>query len=166
MESIFNRVLAIIAVSILLIILIVTGVSFALKKAAPGKNVRVPDPEPGAVVSMTAPDNSKLAAFTGLGRLRAVTKPNPVKVEDTGTPVVITPWLSYPEGDAAFYEELARKSTMMRALITQYFSQYTEDELLKKGEDIVKTELLAELNEHFSLNKIAGIYFSDYIFFE
>ncbi|MBP3708889.1 MAG: flagellar basal body-associated FliL family protein [Treponema sp.] len=166
MQSIFNRVLVIIAASICGIVLIVTVASFALKKAKPGKNVRVPDPAPGVIVHLAMPDNTKLAAFTGLGKLRAVTKPDTNNVEDIGTPIVIAPWFAYPDGDTAFYEELARKSTMMRTLITRYFLQYTEAELLKMGEEKIKTELLAELNEHLSLNKIRAIYFSDYIFLE
>ena len=165
MQSILNRVLAVIASLLAAAIVIGTLVSFALKKAQPGKNIRTPDPSPLAVSSMSAPDNTKLDAFTGLGRLRVATKPDPKKAAG-GTPVVVTPWFSYPAGDRAFYEELSQKSTIMRAVITEYFSKYTEDELLSRGEEKIKADLLAALNERLSLNKIQAIYFSDYLFIE
>ena len=79
MQSILNRVLAVIASLLAAAIVIGTLVSFALKKAQPGKNIRTPDPSPLAVSSMSAPDNTKLDAFTGLGKLRAATKPDPKK---------------------------------------------------------------------------------------
>lgn len=166
METILNRILGITAAALAAFILVVTGISFAVKAAKPGKNLRTADPEPGAVVNMTSPDNEKLAAFTGLGRIRTVTKPDTKKKDDTGTPVVITPWFSYADGDTEFYEELSRKSTAMKALISQYFSQYTENELRSMSEDKIKTDLLQELNARFSLGKINAIYFSDYIFLE
>ena len=165
MQSILNRVLAVIAFLLAAAIVIGTLVSFALKKAHPGKNIRTPDPSPLAVSSMNAPDNTKLDAFTGLGRLRAATKPD-TKKSTGGTPVVVTPWFSYPAGDRAFYEELSQKSTIMRAVITEYFSKYTEDELLSQGEEKIKADLLTALNERLSLNKIQAIYFSDYLFIE
>lgn len=165
MQSILNRVLAVIASLLAAAIVIGTLVSFALKKAQPGKNIRTPDPSPLAVSSMSAPDNTKLDAFTGLGRLRAAAKPDPKKAAG-GTPVVVTPWFPYPAGDRAFYEELSQKSTIMRAVITEYFSKYTEDELLSRGEEKIKADLLAALNERLSLNKIQAIYFSDYLFIE
>ena len=165
MQSILNRVLAVIASLLAAAIVIGTLVSFALKKAHPGKNIRTPDPSPLAVSSMSAPDNTKLDAFTGLGRLRAATKPDPKKSVG-GTPVVVTPWFSYPAGDRAFYEELSQKSTIMRAVITEYFLKYTEDELLSRGEEKIKADLLTALNERLSLNKIQAIYFSDYLFIE
>ena len=35
----------------------------------------------------------------------------------------------------------------MRAVITEYFSKYTEDELLSRGEEKIKADLLTALNE-------------------
>jgi flagellar basal body-associated protein FliL len=166
MEVNLNRILAVTAAALAVFILAVTGVSFAVKAAKPGKNLRTADPAPAAVVNMTSPDNEKLAAFTGLGRIRAVTKPNQKKKESAGIPVVITPWFSYPDGDTEFYEELSRKSTAMKALIAQYFAQYTEDQLRSTGEEKIKSDLLDQLNSRFSLGKITAIYFSDYIFLE
>jgi flagellar basal body-associated protein FliL len=166
MEVTLNRILGITAAALAVFILAVTGISFVVKKAEPGKNLRTADPEPGAVVNMTNEGKEKLAAFTGLGRIRAVTKPDKKKSSVPGTPVVITPWFSYPDGDTEFYEELSRKSTAMKALIAQYFAQYTEKELRSAGEEKIKADLLAQLNERLSLGKISALYFSDYIFLE
>jgi flagellar basal body-associated protein FliL len=166
MEMNLNRILAAIAAFLFLLIVTVTAVSFAIRKARPGKNLRQADPEPGAVVNMTTPDNGKLSAFTGIGRIRTMTKPDPKRKKDTGTSVVVTPWFAYPEGDTDFYEELSRKSTAIQAIVAQYFSRYTEDELRSAGETKIKADILEELNSRFSLGKLTAVYFSDYIFLE
>jgi flagellar FliL protein len=166
METGLNRILTIILIVLASFILCVTGISFAVKKAAPGKNIRTADPDPGQVANLSTPDNTKLAAYTGLGRLRTVTKPDARRKDDIGTPVVITPWFTYADGDTVFYEEMARKSAMMQSIITQYFTQYTESELRRAGEEKIKADLLEQLNARFSLGKIRSVYFSDYIFLE
>jgi hypothetical protein len=166
MKPTLNRVLGITAASLAGFIIIITGISFAVKAAKPGKNLRTADPEPGEIVKRSDNGNGKVAAFTGLGRIRAVTKPTPLRNSGLGIPVVITPWFSYPDGDTVFYEELSRKSTAMQVIISQYFSHYTEDELRSMGEERIKADLLEQLNAHFSLGKITAVYFSDYIFLE
>ena len=166
MKPTLNRILGITAVSLAGFIIAVTGISFAVKAAKPGKNLRTADPEPGEIINRSETGNGKVAAFTGLGRIRAVTKPNPRKNGGLGIPVVITPWFSYPDGDTVFYEELSRKSTAMQVIISQYFSHYTEDELRVMGEERIKTDLLEQLNSRFSLGKLTAVYFSDYIYLE
>ena len=47
-----------------------------------------------------------------------------------------------------------------------YFSGYTEKELLAKGERNVKEELCSLINEQLVLGKIKNVYFDQYLFFE
>jgi flagellar basal body-associated protein FliL len=154
------------------VIILVVGISagtilaFLFHKTQPGSSLRQTDPEPGKVRNMNTPENEKLAAFTGISRIRAVTKPDPENKNNTGIPVVITPWFAYPEKDSVFYEEMARKSKIMEGIIVHYFSLYTEKELRAAGEEKIKADLLTQINDQFALGKITAIYFTDYIFLE
>lgn len=151
---------------LVLVILFVTIIGFASKKAAPGKNLRDSDPAPTVreIENLNKGSESKIAAYTGLGTIRCITAPQ--DEEDIGTVVVITPWLSYPEGDTIFFEELARKRLIISGIFTNYFSSYTKTELLSRTEDKIKEELQNKINEQLSLGKILQIYFTDYIFLE
>lgn len=166
MKITLNRALALVAISLVAFILIITIFAFVSKRAFPGKNIRTPDPSPESILDEKSVNGKALASFTELGKLRAVTKRDETIKDDIGSPLVIVPWLSYEKGDTAFYEELANKSTMLRALITNYFSNYTQAELIARGEKKIKSDLLAEINARLSLNKIEAIYFSDYIFLD
>ena len=152
--------------ALVLVILFGTIIGFASKKAAPGKNLRNSDPAPTVreIENLNKGSESKIAAYTGLGTIRCITAPQ--DEEDIGTVVVITPWLSYPEGDTIFFEELARKRLIISGIFTNYFSSYTKNELLSRTEDKIKEELQAKINEQLSLGKILQIYFTDYIFLE
>ena len=151
---------------LVLVILFGTIIGFASKKAAPGKNLRDADPEPTTkeIENLNKHSDSKIAAYTGLGTIRCLTAPQ--DEEDIGTSVVITPWLSYPEDDTVFFEELARKRLLITSVFTTYFSSYTKNELLSRTEDKIKQELEEKINEQLSLGKISKIYFTDYIFLE
>lgn len=151
---------------LVLVILFGTVIGLASKKASPGKNLRNDDPEPTPreIENLNKHSDSKIAAYTGLGTIRCITAPQ--DEEDLGTIVVVTPWLSYPEGDTIFYEELARKRLLITSIFTTYFSSHTKNDLLSVTEDKIKAELAASINEQMSLGKISGIYFTDYIFLE
>lgn len=151
---------------LVLVILFGTIIGFASKKAAPAKNLRDSDPAPTVreIENLNKGSESKIAAYTGLGTIRCITAPQ--DEEDIGTVVVITPWLSYPEGDTIFFEELARKRLIISGIFTNYFSSYTKNELLSRTEDKIKEELQDKINEQLSLGKILQIYFTDYIFLE
>ena len=152
--------------ALVLVILLGTVIGFASKKAEPGKNLRDADPAPTVreIENLNKHSDSKIAAYTGLGTIRCLTAPQ--DEEDIGTAVVITPWLSYPEDDTIFFEELARKRLLITSVFTTYFSSYTKNELLSRTEDKIKQELEDKINEQLSLGKISKIYFTDYIFLE
>lgn len=153
---------------LVLVILLGTVIGLASKKAAPGKNLRDADPEPTPreIENLNKHSDSPIAAFTGLGTIRCITAPAANDETDAGTAVVITPWLSYPEDDTVFFEELARKRLIITGIFTSYFNAYTKVELLSRTEDKIKQDILEQINEQMSLGKISGIYFTDYIFLE
>lgn len=149
-----------------LLIIIMGGTIYTLfsQRGSPGKNLRDADPEPTVreIENLNKKLDEKIAAFTGLGTIRCITKED----KDFGTPVVITPWLAYPEGDTVFYEELARKRILITGIFTNYVSLHTKNELLSVTEDKIKQELLEQINSQLSLGQISAIYFTDYIFLE
>ena len=153
-----------------LVLVIVSGtiIGLASKKAAPGKNLRDADPEPTPreIENLNKYSDSPIAAYTGLGTIRCITAPATDDPDDAGTAVVITPWLSYPEDDTVFFEELARKRLIITGIFTNYFNAYTKVELLSRTEEKIKQDIMEQINEQMSLGKISGIYFTDYIFLE
>ena len=153
-----------------LISIILTGTIIGLvsKKAAPGKNLRDSDPEPTPreIENLNKKLDEKIDAYTGLGTIRCITAPAADDEQDIGTAVVITPWLSYPQGDTIFFEELARKRILITGIFSNYFNSRTKNDLLSLPEDKIKTELQQEINTQMSLGQISGIYFTDYIFLE
>lgn len=164
----FNKILGAVAAGIAALIIAGTVIAFATKKAEPGKNLRDADPEPTPrqIESLNKKSLEKIDAYNGLGTLRAVTLADPTNPDNTGFPVVVTPWFSYPAGDTTFYEELSRKRLIISGIITNYFSLHTKKQLLTLTEETIKSELLEQINSKLSLGKIVQIYFTDYIFLE
>ena len=159
-----NGALTTIASFIAAVIIVSTIYIFAAGKAAPGKKTSAPAQTVSQSGNSSAAES--YAAFTGLGRIRTATAPSGEKKDGAGIPVVVSPWFSYKAGDVEFYEELSRKSGILKNIIKEYFSQQTAETLHKKGEERIKSELCAELNAQLTLNKIQALYFSEYIFLD
>ena len=162
--SSLEKVLALIAAALGIIIVAGTVIHFALGHNSPSENLRKADPAPQKVINLSKRSGDQLDAYTELTQIRAVTKPS--SENGSGTLVIISPWFSYPAGDTVLYEELSQKDRQEKSIITEYFAKYTAEELHKKGEQTVKTELTNLINEQLVLGKIRGVYFSEYIFFE
>lgn len=165
-KFLFNmqKVLSLIAAALFILILTGTLIHLASGKKKISENWRKADPEPKKVINMSRRSDSKLDAYTDLPQIRAVTKP--ASENESGTLVIISPWFSYPAGDTVLFEELSQKERQEKAIITDYFARHTADELHKKGEQAVKTELTNLINEQLVLGKIRSVYFSEYIFFD
>lgn len=159
-----------IIVIFVLVCIIFSGTVIGLisRRASPGKNLRDTDPEPTPreIENLNKHLEDKIDAYTGLGTIRCITAPAADDENDIGTALVITPWLSYPQGDTVFFEELARKRILMTGIFTNYFSSYTKLELLSRTEDKIKQDIMTQINEQMSLGQISAIYFTDYIFIE
>ncbi|MBR5645459.1 MAG: flagellar basal body-associated FliL family protein [Treponema sp.] len=160
----FERILVYIITSLILIILLVTIIGFASKKARPGKYLRKADPSPLEIRHLSKKAGEEMSAFSGIGSLRILTASE--NEEETGTILVVTPWFTYPAGETAFFEELSRKNRLIENTITSYFSSHTRKELLYSGEEQVKEELKHKINDQLTLGKILDLYFTDYIFIE
>ena len=160
MKFSLNTMLAAAVGALALIILGGTVLALATRHV-PGADLRKDDPTPQErEAARGAQDRT---AFTELGRLRTATAPDE---NERRTLIIVTPWLEYTGGDATFYEELSNKLRSVRAIITTYFSGFTKEQLLAQGEQAVKQQLLARINEQLVLGSITAIYFNDYQFLE
>ena len=156
MKSKLNKILLSILIYLGLIIIITTILAFAQKRT------RFNNKLPITKTSVEEINNSEmLESFTGLGRIRLSTK---VDSKGKNIPLIVTPWFSYPKGDEQFFEELSKKSSIIKSIIIQYFSLYTEKELYAIDETELKQNLLSQINQHLILGQIENIYFSEYIF--
>lgn len=104
--------------------------------------------------------NLDYSLFSDFGRLRTYTDDNPQ------IPIVILPFLSYKTENSFLYEELCQKQRKIKSIILQYFTQKTQSELFSLGEEKVKFEILAQINNELSMGKIESIFFEEYIFLE
>ena len=156
-----NKILVGLLVFLGAIIICGTIGAFLSKKAEPGKGLRRDDPTPEQTAAIFHREHKK--AFTKIGQLRTSTAPDE---KDRRVVVVVTPWLEYAGDDEAFYEELDTKLRSIKAIVTNYFVNYTLDQLLSRGEARVKADLLSEINAALVLGKIEAIYFNEYQFLD
>ena len=163
-NTLLSKIILCCIAGVLVVLLLGTIVAFASKKSTPGQSVRKADPSPQKVINMSAAKNEKVAAYTSLGQIRAVTKAP--DADSTGTIVVVTPWFSYPDGDTVLVEELSDKTRHLKSIIINYIAQYTVTELHQMGEKKVKEDLLHQINAELVLGKITAVYFDSYVFFE
>lgn len=194
--KLIDKILSIIIVFLLLIIIAVTVVTLSRNKknlsdeqelVAQGKAVSLMAPKNddkisyfnlGSIRILTLPDNRGLSLVDNQG-LSLVDNQglSPVEDEDTaanieknienlGTVLLITPWISYSSSDTIFFEEISRKKPMLCGIFQNYFSQFSKKELLSQSENIIEENITNQINSHLSLGKIQGIYFTDYIFLE
>ncbi|MBQ7157810.1 MAG: hypothetical protein IJS09_00075 [Treponema sp.] len=161
MKADLNKIL--ICVVFVLGVLIIGGTTVAVltKRAVPGKGLRKDDPTPEQVSSIFQKKHEK--AFTKIGQLRSSTAPDE---NDRRAVVVVTPWLEYSGDDEAFYEELDTKLRSIKAIFMQYFINYTVDQLLSRGEALVKADLLSQINDELVLGKVTAVYFNEYQFLD
>ena len=152
-----NKILLLIIAGLLLFIIAFSAIALCTKNVHPGEGLRREDPNPSSV-------SKSKTAFNEIGQIRTFTRE-----EGDGTEksvVLLTPWFEYDGTDTAFYEELDRKHLSTKSLITNYFSTRTKTELFQKGEEKIKEELKALVNDTLVLGKISKIYFNDYLFLD
>lgn len=155
-----NKILLLIIVLILFVFFSITLIGFLSGNAKFKKNLRKIEPIPENVEVM----QKKSVPFAGLGRIRCSTKPE--NENSINIPVVISPWFNYNSEDLQFYEELSKKSGLLKAVVVSYFSENTKSYFLKIGEKSVKSELIKRMNEKLVLGKIQELFFSEYIFLD
>jgi flagellar basal body-associated protein FliL len=167
-----EKILYIIALAVFAVVASGTVLAFASGKAKPGIGLRRAEPVPEAAGYARGNDApgadvrraGKTYAHIALGQIRAAVKPESLQA-DTQV-VLVSPWFLYPSDDGPFYEELSTKSRKLTAIVVDYFSQRSLDELLRKGEIGVKNDIVSLINEELILGKIPELYFDEYIFFD
>lgn len=102
-------------------------------------------------------DADSFEIYKKIGRIRTSTKDE--------IPIVISVYFPFAKDDREFYEEISVKNQSLKAVISSYFLDYTKEELEKKGEIIIKRDILSLLNEKLVLNKIPELYFEEFLFF-
>lgn len=160
----------------LLIVLVVGTISGLAKKNNSKPEILLQE---GRAVNLSAPANTDVVSYYEIGSIRILTPKENETPENSfletnstendffdGCVLVVNPWLSYPEGDTVFYEEIARKRGVIKGLCTTYFSERSKQHLLSITETKVEQELKELINAQLSLGKIQDIYFTDYIFLE
>lgn len=157
-----NKILSIVALSLVILLVTSTVTAFAIKKDNIGNEYRKADPSPQKVKNMSKGKEDNVDAFTDFKQIRIQTK---AESEDSEpTVIVVCPWFSFPAGDQQLFEELSQKERQMRGIFVSYFSSMTSAQILSKGESLVKEELLEEINSQLVMGKIRAVYFNDYIF--
>ena len=160
----FTRIILYVIAGIMVILLTGTIVALVRNRNVPGAAYRKADPSPQKVINMSAKKDGKVAAYTALGEIRAITKAQ--GNDSMGVTLVVSPWFAYPDGDSVLFEELSQKDRQFKSIIGTYFSTYTVKELHYKGEKRVKEEILALINDQLVLGKITAVYFDSYVFLE
>ena len=122
----------------------------------PGEGLRREDPSPQSV-------SGSKKAFNNIGQIRVFTKEDENAEKSV---IVLIPWFEYDGSDQAFYEELDRKHMSIKSMFVNFFTNHTKAELLALGEDKIKNELKARVNETLVLGNISEIYFNDYLFID
>lgn len=158
-----NVILAAAIVVLSAIIFFASAAAFVLGKR-PGMNLRKIDP---ADVAQIKGAHENLRAFKEFGTLRIISMPDDLDAENkNGSVLVVTPWLSYEDGDSAFYEELVSRKRLFTSFFVEYFSSKTKNALLSIGEKKIKQELLDLFNSELHLGVLSALYFDDYIFLD
>ncbi|MDR0690174.1 MAG: flagellar basal body protein FliL [Spirochaetaceae bacterium] len=150
-----------VVVVFLLIFVLLGGTLYALVFRGPagldrgGDNRGAPIPgEGGGAGEYTG------GAFTGIGRIRAVT------AGPRAATVILSVTFPYPPEDRAFSEELAAKIGQFRGITAEYFAAFPVEEIRGKEEGAVKEDLRQRYNAILRLGSITRLYFNDYMIVE
>jgi flagellar basal body-associated protein FliL len=150
--TVLCRVLFILA--LILALVIAAGTVYALTFRPKTSGASQPSPDSAPSVS------SEAAIFTGLGRLRCPTAgPNTALV-------ILQPSFPYFPGDRPFSEELVSRLRDLRSLTAAYFAALSPEDIRRKGETLIKEELLAKYNALLRLGRIETLYFNEYMLIE
>ncbi len=160
MKITLNKIL-ILVIAILFLILISGTTVGIINKHSQKPEVLIAK---GKAINLNEPLDTEQISFFDLGTIRLITKPDSKIENNQGSAMVLTPWIAYTKGDTVFFEEISRKSGIIKSIFQKFFTEHTQNEILSIGEENFKYEILQEINEILSLGKITDIYFTDFIF--
>lgn len=141
-----NKLLSFIAIFIVVIVVFVTAAVFSKDN----RIIRYRKAE-----NIPQEDAMQQDTLTVLGEMR-------LRCKDCA--LVLSVWFSHDKDDTPFTEELEAKNRKIKAIIADFFSQYTQKELMTMKEINIKQTLLQLINEQLVLGKINNLYFNQYIF--
>lgn len=159
-QDLLNKILLGIIAGLLLVILVGTIIGLVGKK----KNTPEVLISQGKAVSLMAPSDTDEVAYFELGTIRVSCAA--ADSEESGSIMILSPWLAYPAGDTVFFEELSRKSGAIKGIFQAYFSARTKNQLLTETEERISQIIIEEINADLALGKVSDIYFTDYLFLE
>lgn len=159
-QDLLNKILLGIIAGLLLVIIVGTIIGLVGKK----KNTPEVLISQGKAVALMAPSDTDEVAYFELGTIRVSCAA--ADSEESGSIMVLSPWLAYPAGDTVFYEELSRKSGSIKGIFQAYFSARTKNQLLTETEERISQIIIEEINADLALGKVSDIYFTDYLFLE
>ena len=159
-HDLLNKILLGIIAGLLFVILVGTIIGLVGKK----KNTPEVLISQGKAVSLMAPSDTDEVAYFELGTIRVSCAA--ADSEESGSIMILSPWLAYPAGDTVFYEELSRKSGSIKGIFQAYFSARTKNQLLTETEERISQIIIEEINADLALGKVSDIYFTDYLFLE
>ncbi|MDR3138536.1 MAG: flagellar basal body protein FliL [Treponema sp.] len=150
-----------VGVVFLLIFLLLGGTLYALVFRGPaGLDRRGGGQASQRPVEPAGTEDHTGGAFTGIGRIRAVT------AGPRAATVILSVAFPYPSGDQAFSEELAAKIGQFRGITAEYFAAFSVEELRAKEDGAVKEDLRQRYNSILRLGSISRLYFNDYMILE
>ena len=159
-QDLLNKILLGIIAGLILVILVGTIIGLVGKK----KNTPQVLISQGKAVSLMAPSDTDEVAYFELGTIRVSCAA--ADSEESGSILILSPWLAYPAGDTVFFEELSRKSGAIKGIFQAYFSARTKNQLLTETEEKISQIIIEEINADLALGKVSDIYFTDYLFLE
>ena len=119
----------------------------------------------GKAINLAEPQANAELTYYNLGTLRILPKaPEEKASQQEKSILILTPWISYAKDDTVFFEEISRKSGLIKGVFLQFFTSYSQKEILSCGEEKIKEELISEINKILALGKIQDIYFTDFLF--
>lgn len=98
--------------------------------------------------------------FTGLGKIRARSS------EPDAALLIISPVFPYNAADKAFAEELSAETAQFRDITRALILEYSTEQLLQSGENLIKDELLRRFNTRLRLGHIEQLFFTEYMIIE
>jgi len=102
-------------------------------------------------------EENVVMVFKDWGKIRTFTR------DENPIPVIILPVIEYDRDNQPLHEEFCQKQPAIKKIITEYFTEKTENELKHSGETTVKREIIERINAVLSMGKISSLYFEEYL---
>ncbi|MCR5699311.1 MAG: flagellar basal body-associated FliL family protein [Treponemataceae bacterium] len=100
---------------------------------------------------------SKSTFYSDFGKIRTFT------CDSTKVPVVFVPVFKYEKDNAPLFEEICQKKTKLQNIMASYFTDKTKKQLNSIGDEVLKNQILVQINSELSMGKIEDLYFEEFL---